>query len=287
MTPRPLDPQRDMAGVAGLLARSYASGGYWHPGGTQWWLRQLGRDGFEAFVCAGEPSEPESFLMIDDTDVIAVGESEPQWMELVEWAESHLAADGRESMSLSVDESDALLPVLKARGYQHAGIELELIFNITGEPPAPALPSGYRSASLIDIGADAFIEMHRAAWSTVAPSSYRRELHDAVKQMPDFRSELVTIVLAPDGTPASYCIGWAEAMSSTLEIEPLGTHPDYRGQGLARAVVHEVTYRAWQSGMDRVLVWNDPQKNAAANRLYTSAGMTARRKMVRMTRSLP
>ena len=50
MTLRPLDPSRDLPAVAALLARTRANGDLSHPGGTQWWLRELGRDGFEAFV---------------------------------------------------------------------------------------------------------------------------------------------------------------------------------------------------------------------------------------------
>jgi predicted GNAT family acetyltransferase len=67
----------------------------------------------------------------------------------------------------------------------------------------------------------------------------------------------------------------------------LGTHRDHRRRGLGRAVVHEITRRAWGAGMKHVLVWNEPERNPAAYGLYTSAGMTARREIVRLERALP
>ena len=58
--------------------------------------------------------------------------------------------------------------------------------DIDGEPEPAALPTGFRFASLLDVDDDAYIEVHRAAWSDTRPSPYRRELHEAVKRMPDF-----------------------------------------------------------------------------------------------------
>ena len=119
-----------------------------------------------------------------------------------------------------------------------------------------------------------------------AASPYRREVHDAVKQMPQFRADLVTIAIAPDETPAAYCIGWLDERSATLEIEPLGTNRSFRRLGLALAVVHEVTRRAWLNGARWVLVWNHRRTNEAAYGLYTSAGMKPRRQIVDMRKSL-
>ena len=197
-----------------------------------------------------------------------------------------MRSSGRESIHLSAVESSPLQRELEARGFSQVGIELELVFDIDGAPPRSKLPAGYTLGSLRDIHDDAFIEMHRAAWSDKRPSRYRRELHDAVKRMPQFRPDLVTIVLAPDGTPAAYCIGWYDETSRTLEIEPLGTHRDLRRLGLARAVVLEVIHRAYENGAHHVLVWNNPQTNARAYGLYTGAVMTARLRLAELALDL-
>jgi GNAT superfamily N-acetyltransferase len=119
--------------------------------------------------------------------------------------------------------------------------------------------------------------MHRAAWSRPnVPSTYDRRLHDAVTAMPDFRYDLVPIVRAADGTLAAYCMSWWDPRSASVEIEPLGTHPDFRRMGLARAIVHEVARRAWKLRAKYVLVWG-ASGNPEAKALYLSAGMRSRR----------
>ena len=189
-------------------------------------------------------------------------------------------------MQTSAVEGSRLHLDLAQRGFAQTGQTLELMADIDSEPDRPALPDGFCFASLNGIDDEAYIDGHRGAWSDLRPSPYRRELHEAVKRMPQFRPDLVTIALAPDGTPASYCIGWLDEQSRTLEIEPLGTHRDYRRLGLARAVVREVIHRASENGARHVLVWNDPQTNAPAYGLYTSAGMTPRRRIADLTRRL-
>ena len=59
------------------------------------------------------------------------------------------------------------------------------------EPVRAPLADGFRFGSLLDVTDEAFIDGHRAAWSDKRPSPYRRELHEAVRRMPQFRPELV------------------------------------------------------------------------------------------------
>ena len=288
MHPHPLDPATDMPGLADLLGRTRADGGIWHPGGIQWWLRELAGDrlDFEAFVWTSHRGGLAAFVMRDGTFVIAESDGGPSREELVDWAEARLREAGATEMQTSAVEGSRLHQTLAQRGFTQTATSFELTTDTDSEPPRPRLPEGFRFASLKDIDDDRFIEGHRAAWSDTRPSPYRLERHDVVKRMPQFRADLVTIVLAPDGTVASYCIGWLDERSHTLEIEPLGTHREYRRRGLATSVVHEVIHRAWANGAKHVLVWNDPQTNPNAYGLYTGAGMTPHRRIAELTRAL-
>jgi ribosomal protein S18 acetylase RimI-like enzyme len=131
----------------------------------------------------------------------------------------------------------------------------------------------------------AYVELHRAAWSTMAPSTYTRELHDAVTAMPDFDRRLVPIVAARDGTLAEYCISWLDPHTRTVEIEPLGTHPGFRRLGLGRAIVAEVMRRAAAHDARSVLVWG-AHANDAALHLYESSGLRSRRLLREYRRAL-
>jgi GNAT superfamily N-acetyltransferase len=55
--------------------------------------------------------------------------------------------------------------------------------------------------------------------------------------MAAYRSDLHLLVEAPDGTMASSTIMWLDEANKTAEFEPVGTHPDYRRQGLGSAML--------------------------------------------------
>ena len=279
-----------MPAIADLLGRTRAGGGLTHPGGIQWWLRGLGKDGFEAlaaYVWADGAGRLGAFALVDGSFVVHERlEGGPTQLEQVAWLEGEMRAKGREAIEFHVAGEDPIRHELQARGYREHGNEFELVADTSTEPERPPLPAGFRMGSLLDVTDDAYVEGHRAAWSDSRPSSYRRELHDAMKSMPQFRPELVTVAIAPDGRVAACCVGWMDERSATLEIEPLGTHRDFRRLGLGHAIVKEVQHRAWASGATRVLVWNQRESNEAAYQLYTGAGMPVNRTLVLLRKEL-
>ena len=287
MQPRPIDLQRDVPAVADLLGRTRVAGGIWHPGGIQWWLRELAanRDDFESWLWF-DGDDATAFVMRDGTEVIAESDGGPPREELVSWAATRLRAAGATEMQTTAVEGSPLAAKLTELGFAQTGAGFELMADTDDEPPRPTLPDGFRFASLLDVDDETFIAGHRAVWSDKRPSLYGRERHDAVKRMPQFRPDLVTIALAPTGTMASYCIGWLDDRTQTLEIEPLGTHRDYRRLHFATAVVQEVIHRAWANGAKQVLVWNNPQTNPPAYGLYTGAGMNPRSHIAELTLDL-
>ena len=279
-----------MPSVAELLGRTRAGGGLTHPGGIQWWLRELvrpDRDDFAAFVWADEAGSLGGFALVDGEFVVAerIGDG-PTTIEQVAWLEAAMRAGGRATIEFHVADGDPIREDLARRGYAQSGTELELLADTSREPERAPLPSGFRFGSLLDVSDAAYIDGHRAAWSDKRPSPYGQELHDAVKRMPAFRPDLVTIAIAPDGTVAACCIGWLDERSATLEIEPLGTHRDYRRRGLGHAIVKEVQHRAWANGARHVLVWNDPATNEAAYGLYAGADMPPKRTLIALRKDL-
>ncbi|MEA2674113.1 MAG: hypothetical protein QOI92_1305 [Chloroflexota bacterium] len=279
-----------MPSVVDLLGRTRAGGGLTHPGGIQWWLRELvrrDRDDFAAYVWADAAGVLGGFALVDGEFVVVERlDGGPTMIDQVTWLEAQLEASGHTAIELHVADGDPIREELEHHGYAPSGTELELLADTSREPARAPLPSGFRFRSLLDVSDAAYIDGHRAAWSDSRPSPYRRELHDAVKRMPAFRPDLVTIAIASDGTVAACCIGWLDERSATLEIEPLGTHRDYRRVGLAHAIVKEVQHRAWANGARHVLVWNDPTTNAAAYGLYAGADMPPSRTLIALCKEL-
>ncbi len=280
---RSFDRDRDLAAVLALVGNSRQRGdpgAIFHPGGLQWWLRRLGRSGFEVAV-QSDGDHVVGFALRDGSDVIVQTEAvrTADRMELLAWIEARARETHEPELLLSVAEEDEnLRRAVLAHGYEPSDrYGYELIRDLTTQPAAPVLPAGFAVRSLVPELTDSYVELHRAAWSRpTAPSSYDRRQHDLVTAMPQFRYDLVPIVATLDGALAAYCMSWWDPRSAAVEIEPLGTHPDFRRKGLATAIVHEVLRRSWALHARYVLVWGT-SLNPEAKALYLSAGMRTRR----------
>lgn len=251
----------------------------------EWWLRRIARDDFRVHLW--EDGSGIAALVIDDDGYVIARTADRRAasrMRVLEWVEGAFRTMGRSAVeTAAADDERDLREALAMRGYVPSGmVGSELVYDVGDRPRAAALPAGFRLATIDAIGDDAFVALHRASWSDTRPSDYSRLLHDIVAAMPDFRRDLVPVILAPDGTPAAYCIAWFDEASLSVEIEPLGTHAAFRRLGLGRVIVREVQRQARRLGARTVMVWaTDPSStahlNEPARRLYTSCDMTPRR----------
>jgi ribosomal protein S18 acetylase RimI-like enzyme len=280
---RPFDRERDLAAVLLLVGRSRAGGdvgAIFHPGGLQWWLRRVGRAGFEVAVLSKDDATV-GLALRDESDVVLqtdVAHAKDR-RDLLAWAEGRVRETEEPEIFVSVAVGDdGLRSAVVSRGYEPSErYGYELVYDLVTEPVAPQLPLGFEMVSLTPALADRYVELHRAAWSRPnAPSTYDRRQHEIVTAMPDFRYDLVPVVATSDGALAAYCMSWWDPRSNSVEIEPLGTHPDFRRMGLARAIVREVLRRSWALRATYVLVWG-VSANPEAKALYLSAGLRSRR----------
>ena len=129
----------------------------------------------------------------------------------------------------------AAVAALEARGFAHdpEAPWIRLNARRLDDLPEPALPPGYRLATMAerpDVAAR--VAVHRAAFhpSRVTEESYTR----VISEWP-YRPELDCTLVAPDGSFAAYALGWLDAANRTGLLEPVGTHPNHRRRGLARA----------------------------------------------------
>ena len=285
---------RDLPRLLDLVAAARSAGGsdFLHPGGLQWLMRRVVNADFKLRLW--RDGDATVAYAVADADYVMIG-CAPGYagrrLEILGEMEDRLRDERQTSIEISVWDHDiALRDTVAARGYLPSGTSgPELIYDAPAPPPAPVLPPGFAFVPFDASLDDAYVEMHRDAWSTWAPSQYRRELHDLVTAMPDFRRDMVPIVAAPDGTLAAYCIGWLDPRTRSAEIEPLGTRPRFRRLGLAHAVVAEVIGRAYARGAASVLVWGvveGTHANLGAVRLYRSSGMTSTRTLREYRRPL-
>jgi ribosomal protein S18 acetylase RimI-like enzyme len=108
------------------------------------------------------------------------------------------------------------------------------------------------------------------AWS---PSSYSLEGYEGVRRTTGYRGDLHVLVEAPDGTMASSAIMWLDEANGTAEFEPVGTHPDHRRLGVARAMLLHGMRLAREAGATHMTVASaGAPGRLAARGLYYSVG---------------
>ena len=85
------------------------------------------------------------------------------------------------------------------------------------------------------------------------------------------------VAMAPDRTFAACCLFWLDEENAVGQIEPVGTHPDYRRRGLGRALIEEGLRRLRALGATTAYVRpEDPRPDLLQS--YESCGFRVSRK---------
>jgi ribosomal protein S18 acetylase RimI-like enzyme len=92
-------------------------------------------------------------------------------------------------------------------------------------------------------------------------------------QYQGYSPELDLVVTGPRGCLVAFCIGWIREMDGVLcgQIEPLGVHQAYRGQGLGKAILSEGLRRLYGMGVNNIFVETDLFRDTALT-LYETLG---------------
>ena len=88
-----------------------------------------------------------------------------------------------------------------------------------------------------------------------------------------YNRDLDLVAVDRNGNFAAFCTVRIDPASKMAELEPVGTHPDYRRLGLARSVICEGLHRLQKYHPSSICILG-AAKSEAANRLYESTGLT-------------
>lgn len=88
-----------------------------------------------------------------------------------------------------------------------------------------------------------------------------------IQSAPLYRRDLDLVVIAPDGSVASFCTIWFDDVSRTAYFEPVATVPAHRQRGLGKAMMIEGLHRLKQMGCKVAFVGG---YSPGANALYFS-----------------
>jgi len=197
----------------------------------------------------------------------------------VAWAEARAREAGLKQIApfWAMEYDKVLIRMMQARGFVVIPFDPAppLFERSLDALPAIALPDGFTVQGVrnpddgqlrarVTYGAFGFIGDWDAYWARHA-----QFMGSAV-----YDGERDLFVRSPDGRGASACTIWFDPVNAVGLFEPVGTHPDFQGQGLGKAVMAEGMRRMRAAGMRRAVLGFDPN-NAAALALYTSMGFRA------------
>lgn len=127
---------------------------------------------------------------------------------------------------------------------------LRFAIDIIELEPLSSLPSGFALRTL-DRATEIpiYVDMHRAAFdSDKMTVDWRRR----VIQHTLYRKELDLVITNADDVPVAFCLCWER--DGLGQIEPLGVHPEYQGQGLGRALERAALQAMREIGVPTVYV---------------------------------
>ncbi len=187
--------------------------------------------------------------------------------EMLDWAERHWAGDQGQIRAFVFDWDTERQKLLEQRGYEKGeAVEDVRIYDLARPTPEASLPPGFRIASMAEYpDPKARIDLENSIWGASLDEAWFRGKSSA----PSYSADWDLIAVSPDGELAAENLVWRYPRNHTAEIDPLGTHPDYRRQGLARAMVLESFKRMRANGIQYAYIASETQDPIVAH-LYAS-----------------
>lgn len=176
----------------------------------------------------------------------------PELLDAVlDWFEH--AAHG-EQLTTSVLESDlAGTEILRSRGYRKdsAAPYFAYMLRDLKEVGEPAVPPGYRVRAVAEGDAAQRLAVHQAAWESTRVSA---ESYQALRRTWPYRQDLDCVAETPAGAFAASALVWLDPRNLVGEVEPVGTDPAFRRQGLGRAVNLFALQQLREAGASQAIV---------------------------------
>ncbi|HPH94440.1 MAG TPA: GNAT family N-acetyltransferase [Anaerolineaceae bacterium] len=291
---RPYRDDNDLRAMLAVLEQGRKAGGpvhFVHTGDLKWWLFYLDPD-FEGRVFLAETEDGvKGWVLFSPRfkafDVFTLPGEEELRLELFTWAEERLsqqvrAGGGKRICTMWVSERDEILiQHLKGRGFECSeAYMLAMQQTLEGSLPEPSLPEGF---CLRHVKGEAEAPLRAAAAHAAFESSKTIEVYTEgylwLMRSWVYAPERDWVAAAPDGRIAAFCLIWLDEVNQTGHFEPVGTHPDFQRQGLAKALIYEGLYQMRKWGMHTASVVVEAD-NPSAIKLYEAAGFQARYKIL-------
>ena len=184
------------------------------------------------------------------------------------WIQANWAQEKAYIETYAYDYDTTRQQVLTRLGYQDCGDNGYLRkYDVSQDYPAATLEPGFSIASLKENpNVESHIEAVRNAFNR---PSLDQEWFTSKTTAPSYSFKWDLAVISPEGKHVAFCLAWLDLEHHVAELDPIGTHSDYRQKGLAKAVITECFRRLKVSGIRYAYIGSAPEPYAS-NRLYDS-----------------
>lgn len=188
--------------------------------------------------------------------------------EMIAWGRACAGQDALYVVTLDTNEAE--IDLLTASGFvPEPAYGVHLRRTLQDEIPRSVLPAGFILRPLAgEHEVEARALLHQQAFESQAVTV---EGYHNVTRAPLYDSALDLVVVAPDGRLAAFCLCWLDEVNKVGLVEPVGTHPEFRRMGLARAVMLEGLRRMRARGMEAAILASAAD-NKASLALYAGLG---------------
>ena len=164
-------------------------------------------------------------------------------IEMLDWAEREIIRQmqqlGRDTQTIErhVFEGDtARITLLHQRGYRRGEHSETISVRRLDEPfPQPQLPDGFSIRSVAgEQDADKLVALINDSFGL----HWTSDAYLKVMGSPGYKGLTEMVVISPNGRFAASCILLPDARNRTVMFENVGTHPEFRQMGLAKALLY-------------------------------------------------
>lgn len=288
---RPYSGHDDLVAMQQLMTSAWAAEGPLvkaTPGDLHWWMYQHTGKLDEVRIALWEDAGRLvgwSWLWLPQTlycHLPADQRAGPTFEEMLAWFEAEALAAGAQELDVELldthQDQRALLERLGYRLIEDVSME-HMTCGLADVEPGPVAEGFSVRPVRLPEELGARVDAHRAAF---APSRVTSESYGNVVARSPYRAELDWVAVAADGRCAAYALVWLDKESGVAELEPVGTHPDFRRLGLARAVCSGALEAARDLGAHTGLVYAVTKSPAVA--LYESLGFRSVARHVQLRR---
>ena len=195
--------------------------------------------------------------------------------EILERAEAFARAEGAKKILTGAPEPDvAARALFESRGYREVRRFYEMAIELTEEPPEPVLPAGLLVDELREDEYEAFYEALNESFAEHwewHPDPFEEWLERRQGQHRDERGPIWFVVR--DGDELAGVTRNDASVAGGGYVGAIGVRPEWRGKGIAKALLSRTFAEFWRRGTTRVTLDVDAQNPTGAVSLYERVGM--------------